>query len=146
MSNPYSKRILKELQALQSKPPQGVELLEHSMTQCQIRLSGAPDTLYENESFLVDVQFPKQYPLEAPIVVFRTVPVHPHVYSNGHICLSILSTDWSPALTISAVALSLLSMLSSCTKKEKPHDDDRYVRNSPKNPKDTVWDFHDTTV
>ncbi len=40
-------------------------------------------------------------------------PQHQHVYSNGHICLSILGTDWTPALQLSSVALSVLSMLSS---------------------------------
>lgn len=23
-------------------------------------------------------------------------PIHPHIYSNGHICASILGNDWSP--------------------------------------------------
>ncbi|CBJ32533.1 conserved unknown protein [Ectocarpus siliculosus] len=76
-----------------------------------------------------------------------TAPLHPHIYTNGHICLSILYDEWSPALTIQSVCLSILSMLSSCTVKEKPSDNDAYVRKIGRgSPKTTIWAFHDDTV
>ena len=76
----------------------------------------------------------------------RPAPLHPHVYSNGHICLSILADQWSPALNVDSVALSVQSMLSSClpTEKKLPKGDKAYVRSVGKrSPKETRWDFHD---
>jgi len=80
--------------------------------------------LYENELFRLQVKFSPNYPLDPPEVIFLPeVPVHPHVYSNGHICLNILydSRDggWSPALTINKICHSLHSMLASNTDKAR---------------------------
>ena len=97
-----------------------------------MKIQGAQNSLYAGEEFLLQFRFPDSYPMESPEVMFigSTVPMHPHIYSNGHLCLNILDTDWSPVLGIESVCLSIQSMLSSCQKKEKPRDDDMYVRNS----------------
>ncbi len=85
----------------------------------QVRLTGATGTLYEGERFKLQFKFSPKYPFDSPEVTFTgdNIPMHPHIYSNGHICLSILTDDWSPALSVQAVCLSIISMLSSCKEK-----------------------------
>ncbi|EPT29409.1 ubiquitin-conjugating enzyme subfamily protein [Toxoplasma gondii ME49] len=114
-----------------------------------IALEGAAGTLYEKEVFLVRFRFSPKYPIEAPEVTFVPpfLPVHPHVYSNGHICLSILYDSWSPALGVSSCGMSLLSMVSSCRQKQKPADDDAYCKVwGSKSPKNVKWVFHDDRI
>lgn len=95
-----------------------------------------------------NANFRFRYPFDSPSVTFvgKNIPEHSHIYSNGHICLSILSDDWTPALSVQAVCLSILSMLSSATKKERPPDDLIYTKTCNKDPKRTKWMYHDDKV
>lgn len=56
---------------------------------------------------------PAEKPVNCPRgIALDGIPVHPHVYGNGHICLDLLGAGWSPVHTITSVALSLQSMLA----------------------------------
>ncbi|PIA13679.1 putative ubiquitin-conjugating enzyme E2 W [Coemansia reversa NRRL 1564] len=138
-----TKRLLRELRELKRSPSAHILLGDtDSIDKWTVCLRGVEGTLYEDEKFTLTFDFPAEYPLEAPIVVFSgKTPIHPHVYSNGHICLSILYKHWCPVLTVDAICQSLLSMLSSCEKKKRPHQDSVYVKQASESPKDTLWLF-----
>ncbi|KAL0091306.1 ubiquitin-conjugating enzyme/RWD-like protein [Phycomyces blakesleeanus] len=140
----FKKRLTKELRDLSANSPEGVSIEEaNDFKRWQLRIKGAPNTLYEGEEFDLEFRFSPSYPLESPEVMFiqPSIPIHPHVYSNGHICLNILYKDWSPVQTVAQVCLSIQSMLSSCVKKELPPDNDLYVKSARASPKKTTWAF-----
>lgn len=152
MANPAERRLQKELANLTKEPPPGIsidpEVIGDKLNEWTVCMSGPPNSLYEGQQFQLQFRFSSKYPFDSPEVVFLrpNVPVHPHIYSNGHICLSILTDDWSPALSVSSICLSITSMLSSCKSKKLPPDDSWYVKTCSKNPKKTRWWYHDDTV
>ena len=82
---------------------------------------GPSDSPYSGGVFFVTITFPPDYPFKPPKVQFQTKVYHPNINSQGSICLDILKEQWSPALTISKVLLSICSLLTD------PNPDDPLV-------------------
>merc|ERR1711964_275451 len=70
------------------------------------------DSPYQNGVFFLEIQFPQDYPFKPPKVRFQTKVYHCNINKKGGICLDILKDNWSPALTISKVLLSISSLLT----------------------------------
>ena len=51
-----------------------------------------------------------------------------------------LNSEWSAALTVSSVCMSILSMLSSAKKKSKPYNDAEFIKRAAgRGPKAFYW-------
>ncbi|XP_056163495.1 ubiquitin-conjugating enzyme E2-17 kDa-like [Syzygium oleosum] len=118
-----SKRIQKELQDLQRDPPTSCSAgpAGEDLFHWQATIMGPNDSPYAGGVFFIMIHFPPDYPFKPPKVNFQTKVYHPNINSNGSICLDILKEQWSPALTISKVLLSICSLLTD------PNPDDPLV-------------------
>uniref|UniRef100_A0A0G4GVI6 UBC core domain-containing protein n=1 Tax=Chromera velia CCMP2878 TaxID=1169474 RepID=A0A0G4GVI6_9ALVE len=137
-------RIQKELKEFIKSPPPNCRVSVGSNLRAWIiTIKGVEGTLYEKETYKLKVVFPDEYPLVPPSVYFlRPAPRHPHVYTNGDICLNLLGTDWKPTLTVSAIALAILSMLSSAKEKKIPLDNAAHAE-APPGGQQHNWMYHD---
>ena len=78
----------------------------------QATIIGPTETPYEGGMFNLVILFPTDYPFKPPKISFTTRIYHPNINSTGGICLDILKDQWSPALSITKVLLSICSLLS----------------------------------
>lgn len=144
------KRILKELNALLEASDPTIVVADHQdVSSLFIHLYIKNHALYPgDQAYTLNYKTSSDYPFTAPIVVFvgDTIPLHPHVYSNGHICLDVLYDNWTPAQTMMSICLSLQSMLQSNQLAERPEGDKLYCQSAPKDPSKSKWLYHDDTV
>lgn len=117
------KRIGKEYSVLNAVPIPGCSAGPYGddMYHWQGSIFGPEDSPYAGGVFFLDIQFPADYPFKPPTVVFLTRIYHCNVNTSGQICLDIIKSQWSPALNIKDVLLSIKSLLTD------PNPDDPLV-------------------
>jgi ubiquitin-conjugating enzyme E2 W len=159
MAGLCGKRLMKELVKIHNDGlPPGIELItsenqSSNLTEWLLDIKVLDQNpLYQGQVYRLKFRFPANYPIEPPEVTFeqsanRPIPIHPHIYSNGIICLDLLgSQGWSPVQSAQSVCMSIQSMLTSNTKNERPPGDEDFVRGNKLRPRDIEFLYHDTTV
>ena len=109
-----NQRIVKETQKLKKDPISGIsaEAFSDNPRYFNVVISGPKDSPYEGGKFHLQLYLPEEYPMVPPKCIFMTKIYHPNIDFLGRICLDILKKNWSPALQIRAVLLSIQSLLN----------------------------------
>jgi len=117
-------RIKLELKEITENPPMNCSAGisdDDDLYQWQATIMGPSGSPYEGGIFYLKIDFPRDYPFKPPKIIFLTKIYHCNINSSGGICLDILKEQWSPALTISKVLLSICSLM------DDPNPDDPLV-------------------
>ncbi|KAJ2969195.1 hypothetical protein NUW58_g10043 [Xylaria curta] len=117
------KRIVKETERLMTEPVPGISAVPHedNLRYFDVEIhgpSGSPTIdrrpdgttggIFQLELFLTD-----DYPMVPPKIRFLTKIYHPNVDKLGRICLDVLKNNWSPALQIRTILLSIQALLGA---------------------------------
>ena len=108
------RRLTHEVSEMKSNPPSNCSAgpIGDDLRKWEGTIIGPKGSPFENGVFNLKIGFPANYPFAPPDVKFDTPVYHPNINKGGAICLDILKDQWSPALSISTVLLSICSLLT----------------------------------
>lgn len=123
-----TKRILSEIKRIEEFNKINTENIyihsfEENINKFMVLIIGPKDVLYEGGFFLFEIILPDLYPFEPPIFKFISPMysdigrIHPNLYKEGKVCLSILNTwgnkEWSSSQNIISVCNTIQSLLDN---------------------------------
>ena len=101
---------------------------EDDIMNCKAMIIGPEDTPYSHGLLFFDIHFPYNYPFTPPKVKYISnsmTRIHPNLYVNGKVCLSILGTwhgpGWTPAMNIISLLTTIQSLLTKNPIEHEPH-------------------------
>jgi ubiquitin-conjugating enzyme E2 D/E len=129
-----ARKLLREHTDLQNDPPSNCSaglVNEGNLFHWTATLLGPEDSPYAGGIFHLDITFPTDYPFKPPHIKFTTKVYHPNINAQGGICLDILKDQWTPALSIAKVLLSISSLLTDANPKDPlvPEIAQQYITN-----------------
>lgn len=119
-----NKRIDKETKKLleESPPLTTVRPDADNPRSFHVWIEGPEGTPYEKGFYELELFLPTNYPMHPPKCRFLTRIYHVNIDKLGRICLDLLKDQWSPALQINTLLISLQSLISA-QNEEDPLDE-----------------------
>jgi ubiquitin-conjugating enzyme E2 Z len=124
------KRLLTELREFHSEETNNYYLhySESDIKNIDVLMKCPDDSVYSNTFLRFKIIVPDSYPFTNPKVSFvyygNSKRIHPNLYENGKICLSILGTwqgpSWSACMNIKSLLMSISSILDNDPYKHEP--------------------------
>jgi ubiquitin-protein ligase len=97
-----------------------IEFDEKDMFKAKALIVGPNDTIYECGFLFFEITFPSNYPFSPPEIKYiaqNKIRIHPNIYVNGKVCLSILGTwsgpGWTTIMDITNVLFTIQSLLDN---------------------------------
>jgi ubiquitin-protein ligase len=104
--------IAKNIESDENKTVRSISIVDNNIFHWSADFVGPKGCPYEDYLYTLDISIPIDYPFKPPKIKFSTGIFHPNINSGGDICLDILKTQWSPALTIYKTILSISTLLA----------------------------------
>jgi len=125
------RRLNADMKEYRAGPIEGTAVYqcEDPMTRLYIAIAGPKDSAYYGGIYFFQFDIPDTYPNEPPKGKFINWQntknrMHPNLYVDGKLCLSILGTwsgpSWTSAMTISTIILAIQSILDENPLRNEP--------------------------
>ncbi|KAJ9293163.1 hypothetical protein DTO271G3_8107 [Paecilomyces variotii] len=117
-SSATTQRLLRELKDYANNPNEVLLHLrpvdDEDLLHWEAVLKGVKGTPYEGGLWHLSISIPPNYPLSPPTIKFTTRISHPNIsFTNGDICLTLLTTEhWSPVYTLSSTLSAIHQLLT----------------------------------
>ncbi|KAK7743181.1 hypothetical protein SLS53_004266 [Cytospora paraplurivora] len=123
-----AKRMAKERKELEKENPDYfVVFKDDDLLTFDAYVVGPEDSLYRHKLVKLHFDIPREYPMKPPIVKFIQHTgdrIHPNLYVDGKVCLSILGTwqgePWAYSMTCHTVLIVVRSLLDNEPYKHEP--------------------------
>ena len=100
---------------------------ESNMYEWEAEIKGPEATPYESGTFILSINFKKDYPYRPPSIYFLTKIFHRNIHSDGEICclcFKLLHDNWDQNLSIIEILTEIINLLKFPNFEIRPHGKD----------------------